>query len=49
MIRCSQWQNGKDITWYLKDDKAEEDERAAELLKIKEQEEDALALALCVS
>jgi hypothetical protein len=43
------WQNGKDLTWYNKEGQAGEDERAAEIRKIKEAEEDALAVALCVS
>ncbi|KAI5480469.1 hypothetical protein MNV49_000622 [Pseudohyphozyma bogoriensis] len=40
------WQNGKDITWYLKDKQGDEDERAEEIRKIKEAEEDALSAAL---
>lgn len=41
------WQKNKDITWYNKG-KTDEEARALELKQIKEQEEDALAVALCV-
>ena len=42
------WQKHKDITWYNKDGKTDDDARAAEMKQIKEQEEDALAVALSV-
>ena len=43
-----QWQNNRDVNWYNKDKAKGDEERQAELKKIKEAEEDALSLALFV-
>lgn len=48
------WQNGKDLTWYNKEGgpttvEQQERERQREIRRIKEAEEDALAVALYVS
>ncbi|KAF8590656.1 hypothetical protein K439DRAFT_1329157 [Ramaria rubella] len=40
------WQKNKDVHWYNRDLKAGEAERLEEIRKIKEAEEDALAVAL---
>ncbi|KAL8280563.1 hypothetical protein RQP46_006886 [Phenoliferia psychrophenolica] len=40
------WQKHKDITWYNKEGKTDDEARAAEMKQIKEAEEDALAVAL---
>ncbi|KAF7327579.1 MMtag domain-containing protein [Mycena kentingensis (nom. inval.)] len=40
------WQKNKDVHWYSRDKDVPEDERAAEIRKIKEAEADALAVAL---
>ncbi|CCA69157.1 hypothetical protein PIIN_03057 [Serendipita indica DSM 11827] len=40
------WQKNKDVHWYNRDKKQPEDERNAELLKIKEAEKEAMAAAL---
>lgn len=40
------WQKNKDVHWYNRDRKQDEDERAEEIRKIKEAEADALAVAL---
>lgn len=42
------WQKNKDINWYNNDADVAAEERAAEIKRIKEAEEDALAVALCV-
>ncbi|KAF9493400.1 hypothetical protein BDN71DRAFT_1350747, partial [Pleurotus eryngii] len=43
------WQKNKDIHWYNRDQKQTERERAEEIRKIKEAEEEAIAAALYVS
>ncbi|KAJ7716826.1 kinase phosphorylation protein-domain-containing protein [Mycena maculata] len=40
------WQKNKDVHWYNRDQKQDEDERTEEIRKIKEAEADALAVAL---
>ncbi|KAK7032912.1 kinase phosphorylation protein-domain-containing protein [Favolaschia claudopus] len=40
------WQKNKDVHWYNRDQKQSEDERNAEIRKIKEAEADALSVAL---
>ncbi|KAG8915315.1 hypothetical protein FRC00_005760 [Tulasnella sp. 408] len=46
MSNWLRWQKNKDVHWYNRDAKDGEEERAAEIRKIKEAEEDALAAAL---
>lgn len=43
------WQKNKDVHWYNRDHEDGEAERLAEIKRIKEAEEDALAVALYVS
>ena len=42
------WQKNKDVHWYNRDKQATDAERAEEIRKIKELEEEALAVALLV-
>ncbi len=42
------WQKGKDLLWYTRDRAGEAESRAAELQRIKEEEEDRMNEALYV-
>ncbi|KAK4051255.1 hypothetical protein OIV83_003077 [Microbotryomycetes sp. JL201] len=48
MAPVGRWQANKDVTWYNKDAGSDEQRRRDEITKIKQAEEDALALALYV-
>ncbi|KAK4056055.1 hypothetical protein OIO90_003050 [Microbotryomycetes sp. JL221] len=46
MAPVGRWQANKDVTWYNKESATDEDKRREEIRKVKQAEEDALAMAL---